>query len=348
MRYNSTERIGVNATESIFIREFDWIFREQPIVDVGIDALIEQSENGNPTGKFIALQIKSGKGNFSVSNDKLTYYISNVHYNYWLNFDIPILLVAHIPETDKTYWIEITDRNIKPTKKQWKIEIPLRNKLDKKAKPLVTKLLTKINIEYQSIKIFNGENVDEETIYDILEKLECIGDSNISTTKTVEILTELTAKINESNEKFSYFSEIGQSYKSSQVKASINTFAKQINIFAKRLDNENQIFAETFAEGIFAFEQGIMIHYLISQNGKFTKGSIKSINGIPSALKEAIKGVLFLRASFAKIPILNKNLKDAQNTIITVINSILNDYEDAKSITLNLIKSAEFLIKNNR
>tara|TARA_R110002049_G_scaffold175107_1_gene342405 strand:- start:911 stop:1132 length:222 start_codon:yes stop_codon:yes gene_type:complete len=73
MRYNSTERIGVNATESIFIREFDWIFREQPIVDVGIDALIEQSENGNPTGKFIALQIKSGKGNFSVSNEKLTY-----------------------------------------------------------------------------------------------------------------------------------------------------------------------------------------------------------------------------------------------------------------------------------
>lgn len=348
MRYNSTERIGVNATESIFIREFDWIFREQPIVDVGIDALIEQSENGNPTGKFIALQIKSGKGNFSVTNDKLTYYISNVHYNYWLNFDIPILLIAHIPEKDKTYWIEITEKNIKPTKKQWKIEIPLRNKLDKKAKPLIAKLLTKLNIEYQSIKIFNGENIDEETIYDIAEKSECIGDSKDSTIKTAEILTELTAKTNESNEKFTHYNEIGQSYKSPQVKASINTFAKQINIFAKRLENENQIFAETFAEGMFAFEQGIMIHYLLSQNEKFTKDSIKSVEGIPSALDKTLDAVLFMRNNFAKIPFLNNNLKNAQNTMLTVIDSILNDYKDAKSITLNLIKSAEHLIKNNR
>jgi hypothetical protein len=348
MRYNSTERIGINATESIFIREFDWIFREQPIVDVGIDALIEQSENGNPTGKFIALQIKSGKGNFSVSNDKLTYYISNIHYNYWLNFDIPILLIAHIPETDKTYWIEITDRNIKPTKKQWKIEIPLKNKLDKKAKPLITKLLTKLNIEYQSIKIFNGENVDEETIYDIAEKSECISDSKDSTIKTAEILTELTAKTNETNAKITHYIEIGQSYKSPQVKASINTFAKQLNIFAKRLENENQIFAETFAEGMFAFEQGIMIHYLLSKNEKFTIDSIKSVEGIPSALDKALEAVLFMRTSFEQIPFLNNNLKDAQNTMLTVIDSILNDYKDAKSITLNLIKSAEVLIKHNR
>ncbi|MFK7834277.1 MAG: DUF4365 domain-containing protein [Winogradskyella sp.] len=348
MRYNSTERIGVNATERIFIRDFDWIFREQPIVDVGIDALIEQSENGNPTGKFIALQIKSGKGNFSVSSNKLTYYISNIHYNYWLNFDIPILLIAHIPETNKTYWIEITDRNIKPTKKQWKIEIPLKNKLESKAKPLITKLLTKLNTEYQSIKIFNGENVDEETIYDIAEKSECISDSNESTIKTAEILTELSAKTDESNAKFTHFNEIGKSYKSPQVKASINTFAKQINIFAKRLENENQIFAETFAEGIFAFEQGIMIHYLLSQNEKFAKNSIKSVEGIPSALDKTIDAVLFMRTSFAKIPFLNNNLKEAQNTMLTVIDSILNDYKDAKTITLNLIKSTELMIKNNR
>lgn len=348
MRYNLTERIGVNAAESIFIREFEWIFREQPIVDVGIDALIEQSENGNPTGKFIALQIKSGKGNFSVSNDKLTYYISNIHYNYWLNFDLPILLIAHIPEIDKTFWIEITDKNIKPTKKQWKIEIPLRNKLDKTAKPLITKLLTKLNIEYKSIKIFNGENIDVETIYDIAEKSKCIGDSKDSTIKTAELLTELTAKTNESNAKFSHYNKIGQSYKSPQVKASINTFAKQINIFAKRLENENQIFTETFAEGMFAFEQGITIHYLLSKNKKFAKESIKSVEGIPSAIDKTLEAVLFMRTNFAKIPFLNNNLTDAKNTMLLVIDSILNDYKDARSITLNLIKSAETLIKNNK
>lgn len=347
MRYNSIERIGVNETERIFIREFDWIFREQPIVDIGIDALVEQSENGNPTGKFIALQIKSGKGNFSFSTNKLTYYISNIHYNYWMNFDIPILLIAHVPEMNKTYWIEISDKKIKPTKKQWKIEIPSKNELNKNAKPLITRLLTKLNTEYQSIKIFNGENVDEQTIYDIIEKSECISDSKYSTIKTAEILTELSAKTNESNTKFTHYNEIGQSYKTPQVKASINTFAKQINLFAKRLENENQIFAETFAEGMFAFEQGIIIHYLLSQNEKFARDSIKSVEGIPSALDKTLDAVLFMRTSFEKIPFLNKNLKESQNTMLNVIDSILSDYKDAKSITLNLIKSVEALINNN-
>lgn len=347
MRYNSTERLGVNATESIIIRDFDWIFREQPIVDVGIDALIEESENGNPTGKFIALQIKSGKGNFSITNNKLTYYISNVHYNYWMNFDIPILLIAHIPETDNTYWIEISDKLIKPTKKQWKIEVPIRNKFDKTAKPLITKLLTKLDTEYQAIKIFNGENIDEQTIYDIAEKSECIVDSKDSTIKTAELLTELSAKTIESNEKFRHYNKIGKSYKSPQVKASINSFAKLINISAKRLDSENQIFAETFAEGMFAFEQGIMIHYLMSQNEKFVRTSIKSVEGIPDALDKTLDAVFFMRTKYAEIPQLNNSLKEAQNTMLLVIDSILNDYKDAKSIVLNLIQSAETLIKNN-
>ncbi len=63
MRYNKTERLGVIETDRIVTKEIDWIFREQPIVDVGLDAIIEQSEDGNPTGKFLAVQIKSEYGN---------------------------------------------------------------------------------------------------------------------------------------------------------------------------------------------------------------------------------------------------------------------------------------------
>ncbi|MFH4965437.1 hypothetical protein V8G69_10570 [Gaetbulibacter sp. M235] len=90
--------------------------------------------------------------------------------------------------------------------------------------------------------------------------------------------------------------------------------------------NQKQNFAETFAEGMFAFEQGIMIHYLLSQNDKFTKDAIKSVEGIPSALDKTLEAVLFMRTSFAKIPFLNNNLKDIQNTMLIVIDSILNDY----------------------
>ena len=63
-RYRKTERLGVVETDRIVTKYLGWIFREQPVVDVGIDALIEESEEGYPKGRFLAAQIKTGKGNF--------------------------------------------------------------------------------------------------------------------------------------------------------------------------------------------------------------------------------------------------------------------------------------------
>ncbi|TSP10642.1 DUF4365 domain-containing protein [Cupriavidus campinensis] len=40
-RFNATEQIGVNAVQRIVLRELEWIFREQPVIDMGIDAQIE-------------------------------------------------------------------------------------------------------------------------------------------------------------------------------------------------------------------------------------------------------------------------------------------------------------------
>ena len=60
-----TDRRGVNAVEAVFINEFNWAFREQAISDYGIDAQAEIFEFGKPTGKLIALQIKTGRLTFA-------------------------------------------------------------------------------------------------------------------------------------------------------------------------------------------------------------------------------------------------------------------------------------------
>jgi len=52
-RFTKTERIGVNAVERIVLDDLGWIFREQLIVDLGIDAHIELVEH-EPTGKLVA------------------------------------------------------------------------------------------------------------------------------------------------------------------------------------------------------------------------------------------------------------------------------------------------------
>ncbi len=347
MRYNPKDRIGVNETERIFISEFNWIFREQSIVDVGIDALVEQSENGNPTGKFIALQIKSGKGNFHISKNKITYYLSNIHYNYWLNFDIPVILVAHIPELNETFWEEITERKIKKANKKWKLEIPANNKLNIKAKSHLTKILSSSDKEYTSIKIFQGEKIEEQTIFDLIEKSNCISDAVESISKTVQFLEELTLKINESNEKIIQYSNSGKTSKSPEVIATVKGFAKNIIIYSRRLENESMIFSETIGEGVFAYEQALILYYYFTNDNLNLTSSLESIYGVPAAFDEAINGVQFLGDKTNELPNGYNPLKIAKSSMLPVLDMITNEYLTAKAIMINLIDKLENKLKNN-
>ena len=128
-RYSATERIGVNAVEQLVLNELNWIFREQPIVDVGIDAHIERVDDGVPTGKLIALQIKTGPSHFRDSEGTLTYYGTNSHLDYWSSHSLAVLLVAHLPETNETYWVAIEQETVEQTENRWKIHIPKSNLL---------------------------------------------------------------------------------------------------------------------------------------------------------------------------------------------------------------------------
>lgn len=122
-RYSETERIGVNAVETVVLNDLGWIFREQPIADMGIDAHIELVDE-EPTGKLIGVQIKTGKGNFHETKDGYTYYGNDTHLNYWNNHSLPVILVAHIPETQETLWVLVNQHTATKTKAGWKIDIP--------------------------------------------------------------------------------------------------------------------------------------------------------------------------------------------------------------------------------
>lgn len=126
-RYNPTERSGVIAIESIVVNSLGWIFREQPIVDVGVDAHIEHVANGLPSGKLIAMQIKTGASHFTDKGDALIYYPKNVHLEYWNGHSLPVVLVAHLPNSNETFWVHLASHSITPTKSKWKIEVPKSN-----------------------------------------------------------------------------------------------------------------------------------------------------------------------------------------------------------------------------
>ena len=53
------DRVGVHGVATLIHKELGWILREQHESDHGIDALVETVVAGQPTGRLIALQIKS-------------------------------------------------------------------------------------------------------------------------------------------------------------------------------------------------------------------------------------------------------------------------------------------------
>ena len=129
-RYSPTERIGVNATEAVVVKELGWIFREQAVSDMGIDAHIEPVTDGYPTGQLIGVQVKTGASHFTEKEDHLVYYGTLLHLEYWLRHALPVILVAHLPKSGATYWVHVNKDLTQRTEKAWKIEIPKSQKLD--------------------------------------------------------------------------------------------------------------------------------------------------------------------------------------------------------------------------
>ncbi|QIM54741.1 DUF4365 domain-containing protein [Hydrogenophaga crocea] len=127
-----TERLGVSALDHFF-SQHGWLFREQTTHDYGIDAHIEVVNKERPTGKLVALQIKSGTSFFTEeTNDSFVFRIDDKHVAYWVDHSMPVVLVIYNPETKSAYCREVTRDTVMKTGKLWKIEVP---KIDMLANP---------------------------------------------------------------------------------------------------------------------------------------------------------------------------------------------------------------------
>ncbi|MBN1216050.1 MAG: DUF4365 domain-containing protein [Candidatus Lokiarchaeota archaeon] len=147
MLYNNVEHIGINKVAAIVVEDFKWIFRQQPTVDLGIDAQIEIVDD-LPTGKLIALQIKSGKSYFKHANiEGFFYYGTKRHLEYWLNHSLPVFLIIYDPENTNCYWQHITNEKIHETNSGWKTFIQYSQQFDIKAKKYIYNILMKESVE---------------------------------------------------------------------------------------------------------------------------------------------------------------------------------------------------------
>lgn len=334
-RFDPTERIGVNATERIITKNLGWIFREQSIADVGIDAIIEQVENGEPTGKFIAIQIKSGIGNFYRNEKNLTYYVSNVHYNYWLNLNIPIILVAHLPDEDETYWQEINLENLKKSKKRWKIEIPFKQQLNEKSENRLSKILSIKNDS--QFDVYRGK-ADSNDINDIVEDIKSISDATVCINNITAYLNHQTTETDRITEQLNTYINQGLNDSNTEVTTLYKTLAKSMNLTAKRSETEIELFSQLYSEGINAFEKIIIIMNALNLKFEDLGTDIETIKNVPSQIDYAKDKFIYLRNTVHSIPSKNLVLKEAKNQYIEVVDLMINELLDASKMTKSIFE----------
>lgn len=128
----SIERMGVSHCEKVLAKQ-GIIFREQPTSDYGIDAQIElkDSQSGSPSGKLVAVQIKSGPSYFSeVSDNNIIYRGDMQHYEYWMNHSLPVIIVLYNSDTDECIWEHINSSTAHMTGNGWKIAVPRNHPLE--------------------------------------------------------------------------------------------------------------------------------------------------------------------------------------------------------------------------
>lgn len=114
---NRTEQIGVNHIGEIAARN-NWMFRLQPIEDIGIDAHMEFTESTGKSKQLLALQIKSGASWFSEKKDNCVIFrdINERQYNYWTMNSLPCIVVLYNPDDDMCIWQKLTTETIERTK----------------------------------------------------------------------------------------------------------------------------------------------------------------------------------------------------------------------------------------
>ncbi|GLZ02395.1 DUF4365 domain-containing protein [Actinoplanes sp. NBRC 103695] len=137
------ERSGVHFVGGIVTDGLDWIFREQPILDFGVDAHLEIiSSDDLVTGRNIGLQIKSGESYFRRPRrlrDGWTFSASNDHLAYWLGHTLPIVVVLVTPEK-KAYWQVVSPATVTEKPNSFTLFIPESQPFDESARDRLSEI----------------------------------------------------------------------------------------------------------------------------------------------------------------------------------------------------------------
>lgn len=128
---NKKGRSGLNILTKIVENELGWIVRQNHQEDdFGIDAFIDIIIDGYVTGKSIAIQIKSGSSYLKeLNSDYWNFYGAKKHLNYYLNQEIPVLIVLVDLDKEIAYWEICKIEYLNLQDDNWTMPIPKKQQI---------------------------------------------------------------------------------------------------------------------------------------------------------------------------------------------------------------------------
>jgi len=129
------ERHAVWVVDGIISHKLGWFFREQFLMDHGVDAQAEVVANDDlVTGQLLAFQIKGGNSWFGeAADDGWVFRGNSNHLAYWLGHSLPVVVVL-VDEDSNAFWQQVSPATVRETSKGFALVIPRSQPLDATAR----------------------------------------------------------------------------------------------------------------------------------------------------------------------------------------------------------------------
>lgn len=303
--------------------------------------MIEVAESGEPLGKFIAVQIKTGKSNFHCTEKKITHYVTHVHRHYWLNLNLPIILVGHLPEKNETLWSPISSQTLKRTDKGWKVDISRHHELNSKSKNRLVILTTSAETRPDMASLFTNE-FKAESVEDHGENSIRIKQSNESISLIEGFMHDLGRSTKLLRKNLHRFEKQGLSIEDNVVKARIKSHSSNVLLTATRINSEIENFALCFSHGILSYEY-LIAELQSSPNSKAEIRVLRKAKKTMQELSETIEGTIdeseLLIQEIRALPRSHSSFKKANGSFIHVMEGVIKEYSTASQMVVRVANS---------
>lgn len=126
-------RSAIEAVEKAFVKDFKWFLRRMPESDIGIEARAEILDSERPTGRFMALHIRSEASCVREEGGYL-YHGSKDHLDYWSRHALPVYVIIAGSQDRPIVWQRVERSVCRETESEWSIIVPQTNILDASAR----------------------------------------------------------------------------------------------------------------------------------------------------------------------------------------------------------------------